>query len=189
MAGLNVRISNISKASILVWHIVRVHENSPASESHLESNFDYVIGIPGILFDQSEDFYNFVKINQGIEIKLYVYSTRTHSTRIVEITPRKDWGGKGLLGCDVSFGISHRLYDNKSIEGDSQIEAETKVKAEENSQSSDNNTNDIKSPFQIEKTPLKTPIYKSSLIYSPISKPLEDFHPTPLPEDLFGESN
>ena len=29
--------------------------------------------------------------------------------REVPLTPRKDWGGNGLLGCDVSFGFFNKI--------------------------------------------------------------------------------
>jgi len=45
----------------------------------------------------------------GKTIRLYVYNTLTEDVRIVAITPNKDWGGSGSLGCDIGYGYLHRI--------------------------------------------------------------------------------
>ena len=38
-----------------------------------------------------------------------MYNAGSEKTRRVHIKPRAGWGGPGLLGADISFGLGHRL--------------------------------------------------------------------------------
>lgn len=109
LAGINVRMSNITKAVTMVWHVVLVHPNGPASAAGLESGSDFVIGVPGFMFFHADDFYNQVKVNLNKPLPMYVYSTKTKTVRIVTVTPDHNWGGNGFLGCDVAYGLNHQL--------------------------------------------------------------------------------
>jgi hypothetical protein len=40
---------------------------------------------------------------------LHVYSSETEKVREVHLTPNRNWGGVGLLGCDVSFGYFNKI--------------------------------------------------------------------------------
>ena len=50
----------------------------------------------------------------------YIYNMESEEVREVTITPNRNWGGQGLLGCDVSFGylnkIPLRKKDRKRLE-------------------------------------------------------------------------
>lgn len=109
MAGINVRMSNITKAVTMVWHVVLVHPNGPAATAGLESGTDFVIGVPGFMFFHPDDFYNQVKVNLNKPLPMYVYSTKSKTVRIVTVTPDHNWGGNGFLGCDVAYGLNHQL--------------------------------------------------------------------------------
>ena len=43
------------------------------------------------------------------ELPLTIYNRDTDVTRLVRITPDRDWPGEGSLGCGVGFGYLHRL--------------------------------------------------------------------------------
>lgn len=43
------------------------------------------------------------------ELELYVYNAEHDTLRAVRIRPRLNWGGSGLLGCGVGYGLLHRL--------------------------------------------------------------------------------
>ena len=45
----------------------------------------------------------------GRELVLYVYNTAFDVVREVKITPNQGWGGEGLLGCELGYGVVHRL--------------------------------------------------------------------------------
>jgi len=42
-------------------------------------------------------------------LTLYVYNHEYNVTRPVTITPSRNWGGQGLLGCTLGFGALHRI--------------------------------------------------------------------------------
>jgi GRASP55/65 PDZ-like domain len=74
-----------------------------------------VVGTKEIAFKSLEEFAKYVEVNQGTEITLHLYNLDSEKVREVTLTPSREWGGQGLLGCDVSFGyfnkIPHRQLD------------------------------------------------------------------------------
>jgi len=118
LAGINVRMSDVTKALSLVWHVVLVHSNGPASSAGLESGTDFIVGVPGLLFSEPDDFYNLVKVNVNKALSLYVYSTKTRMIRVVSVTPDHNWGGNGFLGCDVAYGLNHQLVTTLASSSD-----------------------------------------------------------------------
>ncbi len=60
-----------------------IYPQSPAATAGLEAKNDYVVGTPQILFNDSEDFFNFIEANYGKKVNLYVYSARTDEVRMV----------------------------------------------------------------------------------------------------------
>jgi hypothetical protein len=44
-----------------------------------------------------------------VAASVMVYSTATGRTRNVEILPNSDWGGEGILGCELATGLLHRI--------------------------------------------------------------------------------
>lgn len=45
----------------------------------------------------------------GSELAIYVYNSQSDVVRCVSLVPRGDWGGEGVLGCNVGQGYLHRL--------------------------------------------------------------------------------
>jgi len=109
LAGITIRFCSYEHISDHVWHVLDASPNSPASRAGLESNTDYIVGTPDIIFNDSEDFFAMVSSNEGKAMALYVYSTLTDNIRVVYITPNSNWGGSGSLGCDVGYGYLHRI--------------------------------------------------------------------------------
>lgn len=109
LAGITIRFCSYEHINDHVWHVLDVSPNSPASRAGLETNTDYIVGTPDIIFNDSEDFFAMVSSNEGKAMALYVYSTLTDNIRAVHITPNSNWGGSGSLGCDVGYGYLHRI--------------------------------------------------------------------------------
>jgi len=107
--GISIRFCSFEHTLELVWRVLDVYVDSPASQATLCSRTDYIIGTPDHIFTDAEDFFNLVNANMQRSIKLYVYSTTTEDVRIVSIVPNKDWGGSGSLGCDIGYGYLHRI--------------------------------------------------------------------------------
>lgn len=46
---------------------------------------------------------------RGIATHLMVYSTATGRVRNVELRPSSEWGGEGVVGCELATGLLHRI--------------------------------------------------------------------------------
>ena len=109
--GLVVRFCNPSDAFKHVFHVSRVITNSPASNAGI-SDQDYIFYAKDYkCFNDQESFFDLIKESRDKTITLGVYSTKNNSWRQVQVTPNSNWGNgqKGLLGCDIGMGITHRI--------------------------------------------------------------------------------
>ncbi|KAF9921684.1 Golgi reassembly-stacking protein 2 [Linnemannia zychae] len=107
--GCSIRFCLFDIVGDVVWHILDVASGSPAMEAGLCAYADYIIGTPLGIMRGEKDFYDLVEDYIEDELPLHVYNANTNEVREVIIVPREDWGGQGLLGCDVGFGYLHRL--------------------------------------------------------------------------------
>ena len=85
---------------------------SPGHEAGLESYFDFIVSIDGVRLDQDSDpaavadgsatgsdkLKDILKRCVGRSVPCHVYSSKTNLVRVVNVKPRDDWGGQGLLG-------------------------------------------------------------------------------------------
>jgi len=103
-----------------VWHILDVFEGSPADSGGLVPYGDYVIGWTGGPLQSESDFFQLVEQHTNRNLSLYVYNSDYDHTREVIILPNRDWGGEGLLGCGIGYGLllltNHRSYPKTSEE-------------------------------------------------------------------------
>ncbi|KAF9583150.1 Golgi reassembly-stacking protein 2 [Lunasporangiospora selenospora] len=88
---------------------VDVAQGSPAERAGLCAHTDYVIGTPYGIMRGEGDLYDLVEDNIGEPLRLHVYNLETDHVREIVIVPSEEWGGEGLLGCDVGYGYLHRL--------------------------------------------------------------------------------
>lgn len=103
--GLTLRLCAPHLALSAVWHILDILEESPAESAGLVPFGDYVIGWAGGVLRNEGDFYELVEAHEGRPLRLYVYNSDYDHTREVIIVPNREWGGEGLLGCGVGFGL------------------------------------------------------------------------------------
>lgn len=92
-----------------VWHILDVMPNSPADVAGLLPYSDYVIGSPEGLLRGDAGLGELVEEFMNRPLRLYVYNHEYDVTRMVTITPAKNWGGEGALGCVLGYGALHRV--------------------------------------------------------------------------------
>lgn len=105
------------------YRVLSVHPGSPASdvlvfptpESALEglrepsrgslvAFFDIIVSANGVSLDhEGDEFANEIRGNVGKPVLLSVYNTKARKERPVQVVPRSDWGGEGLLGMHVKF--------------------------------------------------------------------------------------
>ncbi|KAG0316896.1 Golgi reassembly-stacking protein 2 [Linnemannia gamsii] len=127
--GCSIRFCLFDTISDVVWHILDVAPGSPAIEAGLCAHADYVIGTPLGIMRGEQDLYDLVEDYIADELPLHVYNANTNEVREVIIIPREDWGGQGLLGCDVGFGYLHRLpkRDSSIHHTDSSVDIKEKT--------------------------------------------------------------
>lgn len=108
--GLSLQWTPLITATF-VYHVLEINSNSPAENAGLVEHSDYIIGAQdGLLCTGGEDLLGRVinsKYNQ--ELVLYAYNHEYDVVRPVTMIPNDQWGGKGLLGCGVGYGLLHRL--------------------------------------------------------------------------------
>lgn len=68
-----------------------------------------MIGWTGGVLRGEGDFYEVVEAHVDRALRLYVYNADFDHTREVIIVPNREWGGEGLLGCGVGYGLLHRI--------------------------------------------------------------------------------
>ncbi|KAK3836753.1 MAG: GRASP55/65 PDZ-like domain-containing protein [Linnemannia gamsii] len=123
--GCSIRFCLFDTISDVVWHILDVAPGSPAMEAGLCAHADYVIGTPLGIMRGERDLYDLVEDYITDELALHVYNANTNEVREVIIIPREDWGGQGLLGCDVGFGNQNPLHQKTSSAGDVKEKADS----------------------------------------------------------------
>ncbi|OTF83452.1 Golgi reassembly-stacking protein-like protein, partial [Euroglyphus maynei] len=115
LLGVSIRFASFENANENVWHVLDVAPNSPADIAGLKSYRDYIIGADSFLQD-NDDIFNLIQTYEGKPLKLFVYNVDTDSCREVTIVPNSNWGGSGLLGCDIGYGYLHRIPQPKSMD-------------------------------------------------------------------------
>nr|XP_027199449.1 Golgi reassembly-stacking protein 2-like [Dermatophagoides pteronyssinus] len=118
LLGVSIRFASFENANENVWHVLDVAPNSPADIAGLKSHRDYIIGADSLLQD-NDDIFNLIQTYEGKPLKLFVYNVDTDSCREVTIVPNSNWGGSGLLGCDIGYGYLHRIPQPKSDDQES----------------------------------------------------------------------
>jgi len=117
LAGLSIRFCSFDQATENVWHVLDIYQNSPASAAGLQPRTDYIVGSPEVILNDQEDFFTMVEVyeKKSKPLPLYVYSTNIDSIRVIHITPNRNWGGIGTLGCDIGVGYLHRIPLNRNL--------------------------------------------------------------------------
>lgn len=108
LLGVSIRFCSFEGANENVWHVLEVHPSSPAEIAGLRSFTDYIIGADSVLHE-NEDLFALIEAHEARSLKLYVYNSTDDYCREVTITPHRDWGGEGSLGCGIGYGYLHRI--------------------------------------------------------------------------------
>ena len=109
LLGITIRFDSFENAHENVIHIINVKKNSPAERAGIKPDEDYILGTQEVVFHDMDDLALCFEANINKAIEIYVYNSISKDVRSVSLTPRSDWGGYGLLGCDVGHGYLHRL--------------------------------------------------------------------------------
>ncbi|KAI0239030.1 hypothetical protein L0F63_004896 [Massospora cicadina] len=109
LLGCSVRYSSVERAQTSAWHILDIHPGSPAERAGLQAFSDYVIGCEHHGLEREDDFFDLIIQHENKILSLLVYNAVWDNCRDVVIIPKSDWGGEGLLGCGVAYGLLHRI--------------------------------------------------------------------------------
>ena len=105
--GARLALQSISERTLHVLRITEVEPCSPAAEAGLKPEEDFIISTAETLVSSADSFASLA--NSHSELTLAVYSKLQRCTREVKVRPRANWGGPGLLGCQVAEGLLHQL--------------------------------------------------------------------------------
>lgn len=86
------------------YRVLGVLPNSPAASAGLVSFFDFVVAAnnyPLKVLDNK--FVDLIKEFENKPLPLTIYNIKSDTTRDVVITPRRNWGGQGMLGVTIRF--------------------------------------------------------------------------------------
>jgi GRASP55/65 PDZ-like domain len=99
------------------FRVMLVQPNSPAETACLEPMLDFIVTDNLIEFESS------LKANIDKPVKITVYNMYSRKIRTIEITPRLNWGGNGILGAVIKpddYCHAHeRAFQVRSIYVDS----------------------------------------------------------------------
>jgi len=107
LLGAIIRYENYTDAHMNVVRIMEITPASPAHQAGLIPFNDFVLGTKAKSFESIQDFSNCVEDKKSLT--LFVYNKHTDVIREVTILPDKEWGGNGMLGCDIAFGVLNQL--------------------------------------------------------------------------------
>jgi hypothetical protein len=114
--GISFQLTPLS-TGFYTWHVLRVAPGSPAYLAGIMPDEYIIQSQDGLLATGGEDLLSkvlqsqYVKNGDNHEIVLYVYNYDSDCVRPVRVVLKAGylWGGKGILGCDVGYGLLHRI--------------------------------------------------------------------------------
>lgn len=114
--GVSMQLTPL-QAGFYTWHVLHVLPGSPAYLAGIMPDEYIVQSQDGLLATGGEDLLSkvlqsqYVKSGDNCEVVLYVYNHESDCVRPVRVILRAGhlWGGRGILGCDVGYGLLHRI--------------------------------------------------------------------------------
>lgn len=105
--GARLALQSISDRTLHVLRVTEVESGSPAAEAGLLPDEDFIISTAETLVTSADSLASLASSHQ--ELTLAIYNKMQRCTREVTVRPRANWGGAGLLGCQVAEGLLHQL--------------------------------------------------------------------------------
>ncbi|KAA8499272.1 Golgi reassembly-stacking protein 1 [Porphyridium purpureum] len=111
LLGAAVKYEPMSDPFPHVMHVTNVAPNSPGADAGLMPKSDYLVGTRSDVFRNERDLEILLRQahSQNAILALVVYSSATGRFRSVEVSPNNHWGGRGILGCELSTGLFHEI--------------------------------------------------------------------------------
>jgi len=114
LLGLIITYDNFRTADERVVRVLSVYPDSPAMIAGLHPFIDYILGTESCIFHGIDSFEEYISGNIDVELTLRVYNSKMCQVRQVKIRPTSNWGNsssQGILGCEVSSGLLHKVPD------------------------------------------------------------------------------
>jgi len=114
LLGLIITYDNFRTADERVVRVLSVYPGSPAMIAGLHPFVDYILGTESCIFHGIDSFEEYISGNVDVELTLRVYNSKMCQVRQVKIRPTSNWGNsgsQGILGCEVSSGLLHKVPD------------------------------------------------------------------------------
>ncbi|KAL7747209.1 hypothetical protein RI367_007420 [Sorochytrium milnesiophthora] len=111
LIGCSIRYCEHSAAADQVWHVVQVQPNSPASAAGLQVDDDYIVGCPDVVLHSQQELYALIadRAEKQAALKFFVYNVKSDELREVALSPSSTWGGNGLIGAELGYGVLHKI--------------------------------------------------------------------------------
>ena len=112
LLGVLIRYEDYTTAPDRVFRIVAVSPDSPAALAGFIPEEDFLLGSSQTLYNDLAELSTYLELTQGSAIKsleIVLYNAKAKTLRSTFITPRKNWGGPGLLGCEFGMGYLNIL--------------------------------------------------------------------------------
>ncbi|EQC42479.1 hypothetical protein SDRG_00212 [Saprolegnia diclina VS20] len=95
------------------FRVLGIQENSPSSTVGFVSFFDFIVAANGIRLDTKDaTFMEIIAQSEDVPMKLSIYNIKSQTTRELEMTPTRQWPGKGMLGVTIRFDSFEGAEDN-----------------------------------------------------------------------------
>ena len=114
LLGITIRFDNYENVVSEVIHILKCEPNSPSEKAGLRPLTDYLLGTSDQVFHDENELAEACLQSVRQPMFVYVYNSKDERVRQVSITPSYEWGGEGLLGCDIGSGYLHQLPSRES---------------------------------------------------------------------------
>ncbi|KAK1934253.1 Golgi reassembly-stacking protein 2 [Phytophthora citrophthora] len=86
------------------FRVLGIQEQSPASAVGFVSFFDFILEANGIRLDTKDaTFMELIAQSEDRPMQLKVFNVKAQTTRDLQLTPSRNWPGKGLLGVTIRF--------------------------------------------------------------------------------------
>jgi len=86
------------------YRVLGVQPNSPASGVGFVPFFDFIVSANGVPLNKMDGtFMGMIKMSEDRPLPISIYNWKNNSLREVQIIPRKNWGGQGMLGVTIRF--------------------------------------------------------------------------------------
>ena len=107
--GITIRFDNFENATSEVVHVLSVEPGSPAAAAGLQAHSDYLLGTADTVFHDEEELAEAFGQSLDQPLDVFVYNAEREKVRRISVTPSFEWGGDGMLGCDIGSGYLHQL--------------------------------------------------------------------------------